>query len=178
MGLSIPRAFCFVAERMIRIEAIPCDRAHRGESFLFHTKQRNEAIICIWCTYDWRPGVVFPLLRWRYSMQYRPNGEPISITSSVKKTKQIECPCWIAFRDRSNTFQLYYVLFCFFPHVYQVISPIFQNMPRLPSPMGTFLYPSFLRLPWSDRLTALGVLARCVISRVQRVLVVKATLLG
>ena len=28
--------------------------------------------------------------------------------------------------------------------------------------MGTFLYPSFLRLPWSDRLTALGVLARLV----------------
>lgn len=42
----------------------------------------------------------------------------------------------------------------------QVISPIFQNMPRLPSPLGTFLYPSFLRLPWFDRLTALGVVAR------------------
>lgn len=48
------------------------------------------------------------------------------------------------------------------PKGLEVISPIFQNMPRLPSPMGTFLYPSFLRLPWSDRLTALGVLASVV----------------
>lgn len=46
--------------------------------------------------------------------------------------------------------------------VLQVISPIFQNMPRLPSPLGTFLYPSFLRLPWFDRLTALGVVASVV----------------
>eukprot|EP00752_Nemacystus_decipiens_P008853 g7900.t1 len=44
----------------------------------------------------------------------------------------------------------------------EVISPIFQNMPRLPSPLGTFLYPSFLRLPWFDRLTALGVVASVI----------------
>ncbi|CAM9213153.1 unnamed protein product [Ectocarpus sp. 8 AP-2014] len=48
------------------------------------------------------------------------------------------------------------------PNGLEVISPIFQNMPRLPSPMGTFLYPSFLRLPWFDRLTALGLLASVV----------------
>ncbi|CAM9349322.1 unnamed protein product, partial [Hapterophycus canaliculatus] len=48
------------------------------------------------------------------------------------------------------------------PEGLEVISPIFQNMPRLPSPLGTFLYPSFLRLPWFDRLTALGVLASVV----------------
>lgn len=24
-------------------------------------------------------------------------------------------------------------------------------MPRLPTPLGTFLYPRFLRLPWADR---------------------------
>ncbi|CAM9420924.1 unnamed protein product [Scytosiphon promiscuus] len=48
------------------------------------------------------------------------------------------------------------------PEGLEVISPIFQNMPRLPSPLGTFLYPSFLRLPWFDRLTALGVVASVV----------------
>lgn len=26
-----------------------------------------------------------------------------------------------------------------------------QDMPRLPTPLGTFLYPRFLRLPWADR---------------------------
>lgn len=36
----------------------------------------------------------------------------------------------------------------------EAISPIFQNLPRLPMPLGTFAYPQFPRLPWSDRLSA------------------------
>ncbi|MDX2256200.1 MAG: FAD-dependent oxidoreductase [Pseudanabaenaceae cyanobacterium bins.39] len=37
----------------------------------------------------------------------------------------------------------------------EVESPIFQDLPRLPSPLGTFAYTKFKRLPLSDRLSAL-----------------------
>ncbi|MCL6436911.1 MAG: FAD-dependent oxidoreductase [Leptolyngbyaceae cyanobacterium HOT.MB2.61] len=40
----------------------------------------------------------------------------------------------------------------------EVESPIFQNEPLLPTPLGTFLYPRFQRLPLSDRLSALPLL--------------------
>ena len=40
----------------------------------------------------------------------------------------------------------------------EVESPIFQNEPRLPSPLGTFVYTRFKRLPLSDRLSALPLL--------------------
>lgn len=41
----------------------------------------------------------------------------------------------------------------------EVESPIFQELPRLPTPLGTFLYPQFRRLPLLDRLSALPLLA-------------------
>ncbi|EFJ15075.1 hypothetical protein SELMODRAFT_180688 [Selaginella moellendorffii] len=41
------------------------------------------------------------------------------------------------------------------PNGLEVESPIFQDLPRLPSPLGTFVYTQFLRLPLWDRLTAL-----------------------
>lgn len=44
------------------------------------------------------------------------------------------------------------------PRGLEVISPIFQDLPRLPTPLGTFLYTHFQRLPWSDRLSALPLL--------------------
>ncbi|AFY71835.1 amine oxidase [Thalassoporum mexicanum PCC 7367] len=37
----------------------------------------------------------------------------------------------------------------------EVEAPIFQDLPTLPSPLGTFLYTKFKRLPLSDRLSAL-----------------------
>jgi hypothetical protein len=37
----------------------------------------------------------------------------------------------------------------------QVESPIFQALPQLPSPLGTFVYTQFKLLPLVDRLTAL-----------------------
>lgn len=40
----------------------------------------------------------------------------------------------------------------------EVESPLFQELPRLPSPLGTFLYTQFKRLPLSDRLSALPLL--------------------
>ncbi len=40
----------------------------------------------------------------------------------------------------------------------EAISPIFQNLPRLPMPLGTFAYPTFPRLPLLDRLSALPLL--------------------
>ena len=40
----------------------------------------------------------------------------------------------------------------------EVESPIFQDLPRLPSPLGTFLYTQFKRLPLIDRLSALPLL--------------------
>lgn len=40
----------------------------------------------------------------------------------------------------------------------EVESPIFQNEPRLPAPLGTFLYTRFTRLPLIDRLSALPLL--------------------
>ena len=40
----------------------------------------------------------------------------------------------------------------------EVESPIFQREPRLPTPLGTFLYTRFQRLPLSDRLSALPLL--------------------
>ncbi|CAM6113091.1 unnamed protein product [Calypogeia fissa] len=41
------------------------------------------------------------------------------------------------------------------PSGLEVESPIFQDLPRLPSPLGTFVYTQFKRLPLLDRLTAL-----------------------
>ncbi|MEB3827545.1 hydroxysqualene dehydroxylase [Phormidium sp. CCY1219] len=40
----------------------------------------------------------------------------------------------------------------------EVESPIFQDEPRLPMPLGTFIYPLFFRLPLIDRLSALPLL--------------------
>jgi uncharacterized protein with NAD-binding domain and iron-sulfur cluster len=40
----------------------------------------------------------------------------------------------------------------------EVESPIFQDMPPLPTPLGTFLYTRFYRLPLGDRLSALPLL--------------------
>lgn len=40
----------------------------------------------------------------------------------------------------------------------EVESPIFQDQPRLPTPLGTFFYPNFRRLPLIDRLSALPLL--------------------
>ncbi|MFB2921112.1 hydroxysqualene dehydroxylase [Aerosakkonema funiforme] len=40
----------------------------------------------------------------------------------------------------------------------EVESPIFQDEPLLPTPLGTFLYPKFRRLPLIDRLSALPLL--------------------
>ena len=40
----------------------------------------------------------------------------------------------------------------------EVESPIFQDLPRLPSPLGTFIYTQFKRLPLIDRLSALPLL--------------------
>ena len=40
----------------------------------------------------------------------------------------------------------------------EVESPIFQDEPLLPTPLGTFLYTKFKRLPLSDRLSALPLL--------------------
>nr|WP_290225102.1 FAD-dependent oxidoreductase [Trichocoleus desertorum] len=40
----------------------------------------------------------------------------------------------------------------------EVESPIFQDLPRLPTPLGTFLYTQFKRLPLRDRLSALPLL--------------------
>jgi uncharacterized protein with NAD-binding domain and iron-sulfur cluster len=40
----------------------------------------------------------------------------------------------------------------------EVESPIFQDLPRLPTPLGTFLYTQFQRLPLIDRLSALPLL--------------------
>lgn len=40
----------------------------------------------------------------------------------------------------------------------EVVSPIFQNEPCLPTPLGTFLYTQFERLPLLDRLSALPLL--------------------
>ncbi|MGK7945365.1 MAG: FAD-dependent oxidoreductase [Microcystaceae cyanobacterium] len=44
------------------------------------------------------------------------------------------------------------------PFGLEVQSPIFQDQPRLPSPLGTFIYTQFQRLPLSDRLSALPLL--------------------
>jgi len=44
----------------------------------------------------------------------------------------------------------------------EVESPIFQDQPWLPTPLGTFLYPQFKRLPLLDRLSALPLLAALV----------------
>jgi uncharacterized protein with NAD-binding domain and iron-sulfur cluster len=40
----------------------------------------------------------------------------------------------------------------------EVESPIFQDLPRLPSPLGTFIYTQFQRLPLIDRISALPLL--------------------
>jgi len=44
------------------------------------------------------------------------------------------------------------------PFGLEVQSPIFQDLPRLPTPLGTFLYTQFKRLPLIDRLSALPLL--------------------
>lgn len=44
------------------------------------------------------------------------------------------------------------------PHGLEVESPLFQHQPYLPSPLGTFIYTDFKRLPLSDRLSALPLL--------------------
>jgi uncharacterized protein with NAD-binding domain and iron-sulfur cluster len=44
------------------------------------------------------------------------------------------------------------------PFGLEVESPIFQDLPRLPTPLGTFLYTQFQRLPLIDRLSALPLL--------------------
>ncbi len=40
----------------------------------------------------------------------------------------------------------------------EVESPIFQDLPKLPTPLGTFIYTQFKRLPLIDRLSALPLL--------------------
>jgi uncharacterized protein with NAD-binding domain and iron-sulfur cluster len=40
----------------------------------------------------------------------------------------------------------------------EVVSPIFQDLPHLPTPLGTFLYTQFQRLPLLDRASALPLL--------------------
>ncbi|NJL63045.1 MAG: FAD-dependent oxidoreductase [Methylacidiphilales bacterium] len=44
------------------------------------------------------------------------------------------------------------------PFGLEVESPIFQDLPRLPTPLGTFIYTQFKRLPLIDRLSALPLL--------------------
>jgi uncharacterized protein with NAD-binding domain and iron-sulfur cluster len=44
------------------------------------------------------------------------------------------------------------------PYGLEVESPLFQMEPYLPSPLGTFIYTDFKRLPLSDRLSALPLL--------------------
>lgn len=44
------------------------------------------------------------------------------------------------------------------PEGLEVESPLFQQEPRLPAPLGTFLYTQFKRLPLVDRLSALPLL--------------------
>ena len=44
------------------------------------------------------------------------------------------------------------------PFGLEVESPIFQDLPQLPTPLGTFLYTQFKRLPLIDRLSALPLL--------------------
>ena len=46
----------------------------------------------------------------------------------------------------------------FSPRGLEVESPLFQAMPYLPSPLGTFVYTQFKRLPLADRLSALPLL--------------------
>jgi uncharacterized protein with NAD-binding domain and iron-sulfur cluster len=46
----------------------------------------------------------------------------------------------------------------FSPQGLEVESPLFQAMPYLPSPLGTFVYTQFKRLPLVDRLSALPLL--------------------
>jgi len=46
----------------------------------------------------------------------------------------------------------------FSPRGLEVESPLFQAMPYLPSPLGTFVYTQFKRLPLVDRLSALPLL--------------------
>ncbi len=48
------------------------------------------------------------------------------------------------------------------PQGLEVISPIFQDLPRLPTPLGTFLYTQFQRLPLIDRLSALPLLSALI----------------
>ncbi|KAF3787036.1 Phytoene dehydrogenase [Nymphaea thermarum] len=40
--------------------------------------------------------------------------------------------------------------------------PIFQDVPRLPSPLGTFVYPEFLNLSFFDRLTLLPLISAVI----------------
>ncbi|PON89938.1 NAD(P)-binding domain containing protein [Trema orientale] len=44
----------------------------------------------------------------------------------------------------------------------EVEFPIFQDLPQLPTPLGTLLYTQFLQLPLADRLTSLPLLAAAI----------------
>ncbi|KAF5745769.1 phytoene dehydrogenase chloroplastic/chromoplastic-like isoform X1 [Tripterygium wilfordii] len=44
----------------------------------------------------------------------------------------------------------------------EVEFPIFQDLPRLPTPLGTLFYPQFTRLPLLDRLTSLPLMAAVI----------------
>ena len=48
------------------------------------------------------------------------------------------------------------------PQGLETQSPIFQDKPYLPSPLGTFIHPQFYRLPLLDRLSALPLMAAVV----------------
>ena len=48
------------------------------------------------------------------------------------------------------------------PNGLETESPIFQNETYLPSPLGTFLYPKFYRLPLLDRLSALPLMSALI----------------
>lgn len=40
----------------------------------------------------------------------------------------------------------------------EVSAPVYQDLPRLPTPLGAFVYPTFHRLPLADRMSALPLL--------------------
>ncbi|KAJ0967884.1 hypothetical protein J5N97_024801 [Dioscorea zingiberensis] len=50
----------------------------------------------------------------------------------------------------------------FSPEGLEVEFPVFQDLPRLPAPFGTLLYPQFPRLPLVDKLTAVPLMAAVI----------------
>ncbi|XP_058098321.1 uncharacterized protein LOC131243184 isoform X5 [Magnolia sinica] len=48
------------------------------------------------------------------------------------------------------------------PEGLEVEIPIFQDLPRLPAPLGAFFYTQFLRLPFEDRITSLPLMAAVI----------------